>query len=151
MWSVDGGSIEFRRMQAIIGEHPNHLSIACQRLQERGYIAFNAYAPDSSIVQLLPDGREFAASHELTDARAILMRAAQRAAAAEPPDYALRELHPGELTITAITERAQVRGSGRLGKGNAVVFKGHDPELLRFISEAEAAGFSVSGKELLSQ
>ena len=78
MWSVEGGFIQFQEMQKVIGEHANHVRIACQRLQERGYIAFNSNDPNSN-VHLIDEGREYAALKYLTDATAILQRAAARA------------------------------------------------------------------------
>lgn len=80
MWNVEDGCIDFRKMCAILGAHPNHVRVACQRLQERGFIACNP----ETLVQLIDGGRTYAATHGLTDARPILQRAAARAAVEMP-------------------------------------------------------------------
>jgi hypothetical protein len=148
MWNVQGGTMPFAQVAALIGAHPNLVSIAGQGLQERGLIAYNSYTPDS-LVQLLPDGRIFAVSHQLTDATAILKRAANRAKDGDP-DYMISVVNPGEFTVTARSERAQARAQRGLGRCRALVFKGRDPDLLEFVRAAEESGFTVSGKELLS-
>jgi hypothetical protein len=150
MWNVQDGAIRFDQLQRLIGQHPNLVSIACQRLQERGLIVYDPYFSDS-IVQLLPDGREFAASHGLTDATAILQRASDRAAqTSSDPDYAITVVNHGDFRVTPLTERAQERRPGGLAIGHSLVFKGRDPALLEFVRAAEEAGFTFSGKELLA-
>lgn len=145
MWNVHNGVIPFAQLQPIIGAHVNLVSIACHQLQKRGFLAYNPYVPDS-LVQLLPDGREFAAGHHFTDARDILAKAAGRSSEASDPDYAITAVNAGEFGITALTSRAQARARG----DHTVVFKGQDPALHAFVRAAEAEGFRISGKNRLA-
>jgi len=74
MWTAEGGCLGFSMLKGILRIHDNHVRLACERLQERGFIACNTYNPDP-LVQLLPEGREYAEAHQLTNAGEILERA----------------------------------------------------------------------------
>jgi hypothetical protein len=147
MWNVQGGVMQFSQVQPILGVHANLVSIACEGLQKRELIAFNAYLPDS-LVQLLPEGRRYAAAHGLTDANAILVRAATRLQQPAEPDYGI-SVAGTEVRITSLSERAQSRSPGELKKGASLAFRRQGQDLLDYIQASEAAGFTFSGKEQL--
>ena len=77
MWHIEGGFLHFEKLQRILLKQPNYILIACQHLQERGFIACNVYVPNP-LIQLLPEGREFAKNNQLTDASEIFKLAANK-------------------------------------------------------------------------
>jgi hypothetical protein len=75
MWHIEGGVLQFEQLQRILLKQSNYILVACQHLQERGFIACNIYTPNP-LIQLLPEGREFAKDNQLTDASELIKLAA---------------------------------------------------------------------------
>lgn len=85
LWAHRDNCWSFEPLQQLLDESPSSVRLACQRLQQRGLIAFLASNPNS-LVQLLDEGREFAAAHSLTNPNSILKAAVNRAQELDVPE-----------------------------------------------------------------